>query len=60
MNLIFVYKKIQIKGVEFILKKKNIYDFFFNKTNLCCNCKQRTSFQEGSFTPFIPKPTKNY
>ena len=31
MNLIFLYKKIQIKGVEFILKKTIIYDLFLIK-----------------------------
>ena len=30
----------------------------FNKINIFGNCKQKTTFQEGSFTSFpIPKPT---
>ena len=31
MNLIFLYKKIQIKGVEFILKKQLFMIFFLIK-----------------------------
>ena len=44
--------------VEFIIKKQLFMIFFFNKINIFGNYKQKTTFQEGSFTHFpIPKPT---
>ena len=55
-NIFFIYKNSH-KRVEFIIKKNYLW-FVFNKINIFGNCKQKTTFQEGSFTPFpILKPT---
>ena len=43
--------------VKFIIKKQ-LFMICFNKINTFGNCKQKTTFQIGSFTHFpIPKPT---